>query len=324
MIFADKLIELRKKSGMTQEELAEQMNVSRQSVSKWEGAQSVPDLDKVLRLSKLFGVTTDFLLKDELEISEFADVADETPGLRQVSMEEANAYLTAKERTTRPVALGVGLCILSPVCLLMLAGLGEAGMLSEDLAGGLGTVILLALVAGAVAIFLHCGTQTEDFRYLDREPFETAYGVDGMIRERRKKYRPAYIRRIMLGVGLCILSPAPVLIAASVTENELVAVTCVCVLLGMVALGTGLIVMACVPWEAMQKLLQEGDFTPAKKRHAGVTEAVGTVYWLVVTAAFLGYSFSTGAWDRSWIIWPVAGVLYGAVCAVCDLILKND
>ena len=56
MIFADKLILLRKKAGWSQEELAEQMNVTRQSVSKWEGAQSVPDLDKIIRLSELFGV----------------------------------------------------------------------------------------------------------------------------------------------------------------------------------------------------------------------------------------------------------------------------
>ena len=54
MIFADKLILLRKKAGWSQEELAEQMNVTRQSVSKWEGAQSVPDLDKMIRLSELF------------------------------------------------------------------------------------------------------------------------------------------------------------------------------------------------------------------------------------------------------------------------------
>ena len=62
MIFADKLILLRKKAGWSQEELAEQMDVTRQSVSKWEGAQSVPDLDKMIRLSELFGVSTDYLL----------------------------------------------------------------------------------------------------------------------------------------------------------------------------------------------------------------------------------------------------------------------
>ena len=64
MTFSDKLIALRRKAGWSQEELAERLNVSRQSVSKWEGAQSMPDIDKIVQLSSLFGVTTDYLLKD--------------------------------------------------------------------------------------------------------------------------------------------------------------------------------------------------------------------------------------------------------------------
>lgn len=67
---ADKITALRKKAGWSQEELAEQLGVTRQSVSKWEGAQSVPDMDKVVQMSRLFGVTTDFLLKDELSEEE--------------------------------------------------------------------------------------------------------------------------------------------------------------------------------------------------------------------------------------------------------------
>ena len=64
MIFSDKLIALRRKAGWSQEELAERLNVSRQSVSKWESAQSMPDIDKIVQLSSLFSVTTDYLLKD--------------------------------------------------------------------------------------------------------------------------------------------------------------------------------------------------------------------------------------------------------------------
>ena len=64
MTFSDKLIALRRKAGWSQEELAERLNVSRQSVSKWESAQSMPDIDKILQLSSLFSVTTDYLLKD--------------------------------------------------------------------------------------------------------------------------------------------------------------------------------------------------------------------------------------------------------------------
>lgn len=70
MILADKITALRKKAGWSQEELAEQLGVTRQSVSKWEGAQSVPDMDKVVQMSRLFGVKTDFLLKDELSEEE--------------------------------------------------------------------------------------------------------------------------------------------------------------------------------------------------------------------------------------------------------------
>ena len=72
MILADKIIRLRKKNGWSQEELADKMNVSRQAVSKWESAQTIPDLEKILQLGTLFGVTTDYLLKDEIEEEEFS------------------------------------------------------------------------------------------------------------------------------------------------------------------------------------------------------------------------------------------------------------
>ena len=77
MIFADKIIQLRKKNGWSQEELAEKVNVTRQSVSKWESAASIPDINKILELAKIFGVTTDYLLKDEMEMEEFSGENDE-------------------------------------------------------------------------------------------------------------------------------------------------------------------------------------------------------------------------------------------------------
>ena len=65
MPLADKIVELRKKQGWSQIDLADRLDVSRQSVSKWEMAQAVPELDKILKMSELFAVTTDYLLKDE-------------------------------------------------------------------------------------------------------------------------------------------------------------------------------------------------------------------------------------------------------------------
>ena len=81
MILGDKIINLRKKNGWSQEEFAEKMNVSRQSVSKWEGAQSVPELEKILIMSDIFGVTVDYLLKDDTEdtMNTTDEVVEEKP-----------------------------------------------------------------------------------------------------------------------------------------------------------------------------------------------------------------------------------------------------
>lgn len=72
MILADKITEERKRNGWSQEELAEKLGVSRQAVSKWESAASVPDLQRVIQLAELFGVSTDYLLRDEMEQTEVA------------------------------------------------------------------------------------------------------------------------------------------------------------------------------------------------------------------------------------------------------------
>lgn len=63
MNLADRIQHLRKSNGMSQEELADKVGVSRQAVSKWESGQSTPDLEKIIIMSDLFGVTTDYLLK---------------------------------------------------------------------------------------------------------------------------------------------------------------------------------------------------------------------------------------------------------------------
>ena len=101
MILADKITALRKKAGWSQEELAEQLGVTRQSVSKWEGAQSVPDMDKVVQMSRLFGVTTDFLLKDELSEEEPAPEGCVNHSAMQALLEEED--YTRENKAKSPV-----------------------------------------------------------------------------------------------------------------------------------------------------------------------------------------------------------------------------
>ncbi len=79
MDFAEKLLTLRKARGLTQEQLAEKLEVSRQSVSKWESGQAVPELEKIVAMSTVFDVTTDYLLKP----SEIDDLSVKTEMLER-------------------------------------------------------------------------------------------------------------------------------------------------------------------------------------------------------------------------------------------------
>ncbi len=227
MIFADKLILLRKKAGWSQEELAHRMDVTRQSVSKWEGMQAVPDLDKMIRLSELFGVSLDYLLKDEIE--EVGDInsvnsADDTPPLKRVTMEEANAFLSLKSQTAKTIAYAVFLCILSPIVLLILNAVSEiaASVLSEAVAVGVGMIVLVIFVATAVAMFISSGSKTAPFDYLEKEKFETEYGVSGMVKERKEQYKDLHKKSNIAGACLCIAALIPIFVGVLVDiENDL-------------------------------------------------------------------------------------------------------
>ena len=325
MILADKIIELRKKEGWSQEELAEKLSVTRQSVSKWEGAQSIPDLDKVVQMSRLFGVTTDYLLKDELEESQPAE-CDAAPVLRRVTMAQASDYLALRRAAAPKMALATMLCVFSPIALIGLGGLSELSVsavrITEDAAGGIGLCVLIVLVAIAVALFISCGNKAKEYDFLEKEPFETEYGVTGMVKERQKAFKPAYDRMNLTGTMLCILSVLP-LFAAAISGWDFLAVMAVCVLLALVGIGTYFFVYGGTVNGAMEKLLEEGDYTRDEKSRKNITGPVSVIYWLVVTAIFMLYTFGpngNGQPRYSWIIWAIAGVLYAAVLAGIKLI----
>lgn len=319
MLLADKIVTLRKRAGWSQEELAAQLGVSRQSVSKWEGAQSVPDMQKVVQMSRLFGVTTDYLLKEELGEPEPAPAESAAP-LRCVAMEQAADYLALRQAAAPKLALATLLCVLSPAALLLLAALSDrpGAAISENAAAGIGLCVLMVLVAAAVAVFITCAAQVKAYAFLESEPFETACGVTGMVRECRAAFAPRHTRGKVVGTVLCILSAVPLFIAVCLDGPDLLYVEAVCLLLVLAGVGG-------VYWVAMDRLLEEDDYARPRKRQNGVVGAVSAIYWLTATAAYLLWTFGPW-WDAqpqdTWILWAVAGVLYGAVMALVRGIRK--
>lgn len=336
MILAEKITYLRKQKNWSQEELAEQLEISRQSVSKWESGASIPELDKILGMSKIFGVSTDYLLKDEIDVisgdpqdmesaqrdSSLSEADTSYGEVHSVSLEEAKAYLQTIRNTALPIAVGVLLCILSPICLLLMGGWSEYGpvAITEDQAGGLGVVILLVFVAVAVMLFIFNGMKLEKYAFLEKEEIHLQYGISGIVEKEKEAYAPGYRQSITAGVILCILSVVPLFVMIALQAAEIFLVYSVCMLLAIVSAGVFLLVRAGMIWDGYQKLLQEGDYTVKEKRYHARTEAFSGAYWCLILAIYLGISLLRNNWGISWIVWPVAALVFVALQGVLRII----
>ena len=327
MILADKIMMLRKKNGWSQEELAERLDVSRQSVSKWEGGLSVPDMNKILAMSALFGVSTDYLLKDELEEITPSETqkTDDMGTVRQIGAEVANRYLDTVERISKRIALGVMLCVLSPVCLILLAGCADTSQapLPTGVSVAVGMIALFLFVGAALALFIPGGLQLSEFSYLDRERFTLGYGVKGIVDKKHDEYKQRYVTSLTVGILLCVFSVVPMLIFGIMELGELLLIGSLAFMLVICSLGVALIVRTCYINGSYQRLLQTGDFSESKKQKEHENEAADTAYWCLFTAIYLGVSFLTMDWHITWIIWLVAGCLFPMFQLIVNGLRKN-
>lgn len=325
MILADKIISLRKKCGWSQEDLADQLGISRQSVSKWESGMSIPDLEKIVKMSSLFGVSTDYLLKDEIGEtlpSETMDTDDDLPCT--VSLEEANVYMDLVRECAPKTAVSIMGFVLSPIPLLFLTVLAETypQRFSENICAGIGIgILLLVVIAGVVTIILN-SMRLSKYEYMGKEKITLAYGVEGVVKKRKEDFSENYRKAIAGGVGLCIFSVIPLTVISCITENEIVIISLLCLMLALISYAVWMFVSHGLIRESYSKLLQEGDYTPDNKESGKMIDKIAGVYWCVVTAVYLLWSFLTGDWDITWLVWPVAGVLFGAVACFVK-VLKN-
>ena len=185
-------------------------------------------------------------------------------------------------------------------------------------------MVLFLLIAAAVALFLSAGFRLRDYERWEQTPLDTAYGVDSMVRDRMEKYAPTHTRYLVLGVLLCILCPVPLLLTATLDRGDWPMVVATVALLMMVALGVQRLVLTGIRWESFTILLEIGEHTREKKAENRKNGAVAAIYWGAAVAIYLGWSFFTGSWERTWILWPVAGVSYGVLLSVLRVLRKSQ
>ena len=303
MILADKIISLRKKEGMTQEDLAIQIGVSRQSVSKWESSMAMPDLDKIIKLSKIFSVSTDFLLDDDLGMEQIIvdEKVEDTSKL--VDLDLLNQYYGAYEKIARLISLATILVIISPIAYMTLDNINES----------LGVIIFLALIALAVGLFINSGFAASNFEFIEKEPYNFSYGVEGVIKKNLDEYQPILKRNIILAIAIFILSPAVYVLAinAGVTNN-----IPVYLFLILTAIGASLMGYSMIKYSSYRDILKYRD--PKIQKKEGKIGKISGVLWITAIGVFFIYSFWTGNWQASWIIFVIASFLQVIIAMVLE------
>jgi transcriptional regulator with XRE-family HTH domain len=325
MILADKIIRLRKQLGWSQEELAEKMNVSRQSVSKWESTNSIPDLNKIIMLAEIFDVSTDFLLKDDVEAFDSLSEGKE-PGVIQVSLEQALKYVESKMDVAGLVTKGVVLCVCSVIPLFFFMAMAETNRLNitDDIATAIGVVSILILVSIGISFFIRTNHYETDIALIENESFELAYGVHSIFKEKLQKFRVTYNLRLSLGIFMFIISFVPLMVTGMFYGGSDIVFMMLIVLLLMIATGIYIVAPVSAKYDAYNNILKDSGIETEKSRRTKRAEKLAAFYWPLLTAIFLGWSLWTMDWGVTWIVWPVGAVLFAALVGLMELFAKDD
>ena len=125
-------------------------------------------------------------------------------------------------------------------------------------------------------------------------------------------------------VIMCVLCAVPLIVSSLAECSELIIIGMLCLLLAIVGVAVNMFIRTGDIMEAYDRLLEIGDYTVNKKLNARKLERISSVFWCVATAIYLGISFYTNDWQHTWIVWPVAAVVYVVITVVAKMILKVE
>lgn len=334
-MLADKIISERKRCGFNQEELADKLGVSRQAVSKWESAQAMPDIARVIQMAELFGCTTDYLLTDAATAGGTGgvvggDAADDNKSrgetVSALDDKSVREYVALNKKVSVFFAIAVALCILSPALLILLAGFAEYSSIniSEKAACAIGLTVMFLLIAAAVFVFVTFGIKLSKYEFMKKQRFKIGESVKAEIEQELTRFEKKFVLCVAVGVTLFVLAALPLIISGVIGAKEYVYTSLTALLLVIVSVGVAVIVKAGITKSCYDALLERGEYSDTAKKANKVLDAVNGAFWCFVTAGYLAWSFISKNWGLTWIVWPIAAVSYGAIVAVVKIFIKTD
>lgn len=250
---------------------------------------------------------------------------DDRPEMK-LTLEQAKNYISMQTDFGVKIGIGVVLCILSPVISCITEALAMGGFISEHISEAFGSVSLFLMVAVAVGIFVTSGISMSKYEDYKKCRILLDYGTKTLITEQFEKYSKVFGTKIATGIVLCILSVIPTVLLDTFFEGtafEWIAEMAGGSIFIFVSAGVFLFITAGMKQGAYEVLLGKGDYAPEKQHKRKGEKIIGVIaaiYWPVMVAVYLIWSFATYEWEITWVIWPVAGVIFGGISAVIALV----
>lgn len=286
MSLAENLQYLRAREGVTQEQLAERLDVSRQSVSKWESSASFPEMDTLIKLCDMFHTDMDTLLRGSVENS----LSEDTAGY--------DRFMTLY---ARKIAGGVSAIIAGAA----VAALSAVGGIPDMV----GAAILLLVIAVAVVVFIASGMEEEHFR--KKHPTLPDFYSE----QQKEQFHRRYIWYIAGSVGAILLGLVLLVLAFTVLpEKEPYESYMGALFLLIVACAVYFLIYGGMLEDKynIPKYNRENNPTPEDKERRRRAVTACALIMILATAVFLTIGLGWDRWESAAIIYPVGGVLCGA------------
>lgn len=307
MSFGENLQYLRKKKEITQEQLAEMLEVSRQSVSKWESGQSYPEMEKLLQICSIFHCNMDILMQGDIS---------------KTFTEDIYGYDKFRNSFAKAISAGVGILLLGISLMMLLAGAGVDEMMA--------TAVFFVLMIISVLIFVVMGMQYDQFqrKHPVIEDFYTEEEKDQAFRK--------FTVRIAAGIGIILIGVLFVMLEGDRIEKLTPADSASTEALELLLMGGFMFLIAAavtlIVYAGMEKIKydvsaynKEGNPSPEKKKRDSLIGKLCGCIMLAATIIFLIWGFmgktkGIGGFNLSWLIYAVAGIL----CAIVAVIFRKD
>ncbi len=292
MAFPENLQFIRSRAGITQEQLAEQLEVSRQTVSKWESGASFPEMDTLLRICDLYDTNLDTLLRGSMEAA---------------SVEDTVGYDVFMNRFAKRISCSIGAIIAAVAVLMILNVLGIQEYLSA--------AFLLLVITISVVIIVASGIQEENFR--KKHPVI----ADFYSEEEKDAFHQKLVWYIAGGVGAILFGVfLMILCFAFLPEQEPYESIVGSIFMLIIAGAVIVFVYAGMQDEKYKiwKYNRDNNPTPEAKKKLNTIGTVCGIIMLLATAIYVALGLTQASWGTSWWVFPVGGILCGVVNIVLD------